>query len=508
MDSIKLDKDHYTLVDEMLRQAKENGLALVHWKSNIRLPDSVVGKTDLDLSIPPEQEEKFKEILADIGFLPFLSPVWSRYSGVSDWLGYDKSSNNLLHVHLHNRLLTGAKTVKEQSLPWLEMMNNSVQIDSDTGLSVPAPAFEYHLLLAREGVKFYSPRGFLMRVRGHKGLGQLACSELAWLWAHTKIQDIDAWGERLWSKERWIRFREYALYPQVCENEAQYRLLAREIYTALSPWRKGGVISNFLRFLSMRLWMTLCVYKERIVRGSPPGKCLIAERAPIIAFVGSDGAGKSTVTCDIGKWLGRKADVATLYFGSNTRWYRRLRSFLKWRPRIVNKTTTDFYNPSNSSRTSMKECIKGVLQSRIRLRQQRRALRMAQQGTIVLADRWPQNEFHGLCDGPVIYKREEENWLTRWLRVHEINTYRRLTEVQPDLIVKLNVPIEVAKKRKPDHSPDMLANKVDVIGKLQFGGASIVEVDASLPLDDVIRIARGYVWDSIRKSWSDEYAVY
>ena len=98
--------------------------------------------------------------------------------------------------------------------------------------------------------------------------------------------------------------------------------------------------------------------------------------------------------------------------------------------------------------------------------------------------------------------------MIRWLRVYEINTCRQLTKLHPDLIVKLNVPYDIAIKRKPDHSPDMLANKVEVIGKLQFGGASIVEVDASLPLDDVIRISRGYVWDSILKSWSDENAVH
>ena len=503
-----INKEHMSLVDEMLCQAKERGLVLVHWKSNIRLPDSVVGKTDLDLSIPPDQEEQFKEVLIDVGFLPFLSPIWSRYSGVSDWLGYDEGSNSLLHVHLHNRLLTGAKTVKEQSLPWLELMNSSLQIDSDTGISVPDPAFEYHLLLAREGVKSYSLRGFFMRVRGFKGLDELTCSELEWLWTHTKIQDVDAWGEKLWTKDCWSRVREYAFFPQVCRDDTQYRLLAREIYIALSPWRKGGVISNYFRFLFMRLWMTLVVYKERVLRGSRPGKRLIADRAPIIAFVGSDGAGKSTVTADVECWLGKKADVVTLYFGSNTRWYKRLRSILKWRLGVATKPSTVSFSPRSSSRFPIKEAIKGVLHARTRLRQQRRALRMAQRGSIVLADRWPQNEFHGLCDGPVIQDPDEGNWLIRWLRVYEINICRRLTKLHPDLIVKLNVPYEIALKRKPDHSPDMLASKVDVIGKLKFGGAPIVEVDASLPLDDVVRISREYVWGSIRKSWSNENAVH
>ncbi len=62
-------------------------LSWCHWKSNIRIQDSLNGKTDLDLLVAQEHFDIFKDKLKNCNFVEFNSPHWSNYSGVSNWIG-------------------------------------------------------------------------------------------------------------------------------------------------------------------------------------------------------------------------------------------------------------------------------------------------------------------------------------------------------------------------------------------------------------------------------------
>ena len=495
------------LVSRLVERASGQGLALCHWKSNIRLPLSVIGRTDLDLSIPPAQEPLLHKILLDLGFLPFRTPAWAYYVGVSDWLGLDSDSGTLLHVHLHTRLLTGAKSVKEQDLPWLDLMNTSLRQDAQTAVPIPAAAFEYHLLYTREAIKSRSLRGFLMRLRGRPSLDVATVEELQWLWGLVEPDEIDVWGERLWGHERWLNIRSSAQYPQICHDE-DFCLLAKAVGTMLAPWRKGNAVSNSMRFLGMRFWQMAAERWEQTFLGTRPKKRLLSQRGPIIAFVGSDGAGKSTVTSDTERWLGWKADVAVLYFGSNHGWYRHLRIL---RALFKSRSSRCPNTPPTHRRVDHPAwllALLGVFLARKRLRQQRRAIRMAQRGTIVLADRWPQFEVCGLCDGPALPVGKPGGWLVGMLQRYERRLFQRMAMLSPDLVIKLNVPLEVAMQRKLDHSPEMLARKIEIVRELSFAGAPMIEVDAAQPLNEVNRIVRVHLWEALRRVWKAGYAVY
>ena len=57
---------------------------------------------------------------------------------------------------------------------------------------------------------------------------------------------------------------------------------------------------------------------------------------------------------------------------------------------------------------------------------------------------------------------------------------------KPDLVIKLNVDLDVACARKPDHRREALARKIAITPQLTFGGAQLVDIDANQPLDDVL----------------------
>jgi thymidylate kinase len=68
-----------------------------------------------------------------------------------------------------------------------------------------------------------------------------------------------------------------------------------------------------------------------------------------------------------------------------------------------------------------------------------------------------------------------------------------MTSHRPDLVLRLNVDLDTACARKPDHRRELLARKVEATPRLKFNGATIVDIDASKPLDDVLAAARAAV---------------
>ena len=60
-------------------------------------------------------------------------------------------------------------------------------------------------------------------------------------------------------------------------------------------------------------------------------------------------------------------------------------------------------------------------------------------------------------------------------------------------MIRLNVDLDTAFARKPDHSREALERKLKIIPRLTLNGAPIVEIDATQPLDVVVATAKAAV---------------
>jgi hypothetical protein len=71
----------------------------------------------------------------------------------------------------------------------------------------------------------------------------------------------------------------------------------------------------------------------------------------------------------------------------------------------------------------------------------------------------------------------------------------------PDLVIRLNVSLDVAQARKPDHRPASLARKIGDLSRLTFQGAPIVELDADAPLQEVEANAKAAIADLLKSKY-------
>jgi hypothetical protein len=137
-----------------------------------------------------------------------------------------------------------------------------------------------------------------------------------------------------------------------------------------------------------------------------------------------------------------------------------------------------------------------VSEKRDRLRAAQRARNL---GWIVIGDRYPQAQIMGLGDGPLLSTWANHPWrLFRTAARRELEAYRAMEAVAPDLVVKLHVSPEVSAGRKQDMPPESLARRADTVRAVGFEASTrVVEVDADQPLEEVLLRVRRAVWEML-----------
>jgi thymidylate kinase len=170
-------------------------------------------------------------------------------------------------------------------------------------------------------------------------------------------------------------------------------------------------------------------------------------------------------------------------------------------PRVGNWLESYIEGRASKVRTSLKvskapETLPAIVMFAFtlrRLRRFRRMLSLRQEGMIIIADRYPQLDFPRAFDGPDMAVGAQGNRFVQRLAVHEQRAFEWMCSFQPDLVLRLNVDLDTACERKPDHRRESLQRKIEVTPLLTFNGAEITEIDASRPLAEVLSEARAAV---------------
>lgn len=210
--------------------------------------------------------------------------------------------------------------------------------------------------------------------------------------------------------------------------------------------------------------------------------------SPLIAVIGSDGSGKSTVCDHLLTYLENYGPAVRVHLGKQAGNVGRAAAQLPLIGHMIGRkieTDTKKVRSKSSKMKMLPSLVISVFVVR-RLLRFRRMLAFRRQGLIVLTDRYPQSQIPGAYDGPAFPENKRGNPLITWLAGREKKAFQWMSEHKPDLVIKLNVDLAVACARKPDHSPEALARKVETTAKLNFMGAHIVDINANQPLDEVL----------------------
>lgn len=222
----------------------------------------------------------------------------------------------------------------------------------------------------------------------------------------------------------------------------------------------------------------------------------------VLAIVGSDGSGKSTLCRDVTEHLRALGPVDFIYFGSGDG----ASSWMRWPlvqvRRLLPESSTrrsrgDRSTPLDDSVDGSRQRSRPVAAARVawaltlaweknsKLRSAKRARR---DGRIVVCDRFPQAQVAGLMDGPLL-----NHWMTHRAGLRraaagwEARPYRRAEREPPDLVLRLVVDQSHAEQRRPEHDPRDLRRRRELVAGLRFDGATfgVIDLDATMSVEQV-----------------------
>lgn len=496
------------VLQSFLQDLRQQAVEYCHWKSNMRLDQSLYGETDLDLLVNRYHSQRFRQILHEHNIKPVLAAPGKRYPAVEDYLGFDPESGRSFHLHVHYQLVLGEQFVKNYRLPLETHFFESVRWQQ--GVAIPSPELEIIVLSLRALLK-YRDRDVIkdiLTIR-YPGIPDHITEEIHYLLAQTSMEKIAHTLREIPHIVPETIVLEF-LRTITTEPRAGYKLyrLRQSVRRLLNRYQRQVRVRTFLIYFR-ELWQR----SAKLRRFSPSQQMTPVNGGMTLALVGADGAGKSTMSKHLRKWLGWKLDVCSFYLGSKQPSIRSRTLYIVFRMfRRSHSELTRWLNGRHALARSLARvrdnllCIYHLSIGHDRHARYVQGMRKAMAGSIVIFDRFPlesisSEEDFRLLDGPQISleSESEPGAFAQRLGTAEQALYADMRP--PDFLFVLDVSPEVSLQRKPDHQINTVTAKAQAVAALvemedlASRGIHVFHLNADLPLETVLHQLRTQIWE-------------
>lgn len=483
-----------------LKQATDQGISFCSWKSNLHLNAGLAGETDIDVLVAPDHTERLASILRANGCLRIAPPPGGDHPGMSHFIGMDRETRRIFHLHVHDRLVLGQRFSKNHVLPLTEHFLHSAR--SHSGIPQPEPALELVVLTVRALLK-YRVRDAVKDVLGIRtpGVPDAILDEIDWCLERSSQEELT---KALAACAEIVPVEVVETFLNIIRSDPRSGLRLWRVKAALearlAPYRRRSKARSLLIYI-------LGLARSRFGLRRDPRLRLNA-KGTSIAVVGADGAGKTTISLELSSWVGEKLAVSRYYMGSKEPSLGTTASYLVFR--MFRKAHRDAGKLTSEAAVTRRALawLRDVMLAthhlsvaRDRLRRLRKLKKDIADGQVVLLDRYPL-EWIGntprlrLLDGPSI-QTTRQGAVGR-LADAERSLYQRFTP--PDAFLLLEVDPDVAIARKPDHDPVVVGEKVEGLVELERlmqslrHRAMLMRIDSNRPWPEPLEQAQKSVW--------------
>lgn len=478
----------------LVAELNRSDIRYCHWKSNHAVASALAGGTDLDLLVDRSQATNFRSLLSSMGFRTAIEAGVKPLPAVEHFHAIDEATSEIAHVHAYYRVVSGESLAKNYRLPVEEMLLSNTRFVQQ--IAVPSPEAELVLFVVRMLIKHTSPVELAFLVRDRRSFEE----EKEWLQDASLSGAIDLVADWLPEIDRELFTRGYeALFTGssvVARVLAGQRMKSRLRGRArMHPVRAQLVgAGKFGRLAAHRM------------RGSSK-KLTPGGGGTVIAFVGAEATGKSTVISEVASWLGGHFTVRLIHAGKPPPTalsfvpHRLLPQLRRWFPehRSTRIATRHRAEPDAPGEISPIHAIRSVMLGHDRRALLQESFARAANGSIILCDRYPSVR-PGTIDGPQLtHLPSSEGRLVRALVRKEAELYATIPV--PDLVIRLRAPLDVTLARNAARAktedPDFVRERHAMSEELDFGEVPVHVVDTDRPLADVIDDVKQVIWNAL-----------
>lgn len=485
-----------------ISEAVDRGIGICSWKSNSHLSAGLLGDTDIDLLVAPDDEDALKQLLSSHGWLQVGPPPGGRHDGMTHYLGKD-GEGKLFHLHVHDRLVLGQRYAKNYVLPLTSVFLDSSKVEE--GVPRPDPSIELVVLACRALLK-YRVRDAIKDVLGIKSPGVPLATIEEINWCLDQVDD-DRLDEGLRLSERTVPPGLIRSFLDIIQSDPRSGLrlwmLKDRLERSLAPYRRRS------RMAAAGIYARALLKSRTGLQGDP--RLRLKGYGIAMAMVGADGSGKTTISSELASWLGGRLAVSRYYMGSKQPSRTTTASYIAFRILRRCHREASFLGDSVARRFLAR--IRDVLLAghhlsvaRDRLRRLKRARKDLNRGYVVIMDRYPlealgSNQRIRMLDGPSI--DPEAIGLVGKLAQHESVLYQDFE--LPEAIMLLEVDPHVAIERKPDHDFDSLMEKTRGVSELkdlvesQGHTSHFHRIDSNKPWPIPYQHVQDAVWSALSK---------
>jgi thymidylate kinase len=477
----------YKIAQQLIYELEENAILYCHWKSNQRIISALSGEDDLDLLVSASDWDNFLELLNRLGAIEAENKNIA-FSGVYHFYLLDYETFEILHLHVYRKLITGSSWIKEFDLGCEDECLNS-RIRHESGIFIAAPSFEYIIFAIRILVKCSTFLEALILFRDFDSI----VNEIEYLKQVSNREDVKRFLACCFPVLSVTDIEDFLADV----NSRDYfggLIKARALTFKIRTLRRINYPLAFIKQLSQFVYRSgnkLIFRKKKSFKAS--GK--------LIAIVGLDATGKTTITTELKNWLGKYFSTFLIHVGKPPA------SLLSYIPNFFIKlgrghasSINRFAIQRSDSQKSLIFCLRQVILAFDRWHLLQKFQMAIDNNEIVICDRFPS-----LCNGVMDSPRLDPNRLfgikkiLAWL---ENRFYKKMRA--PDLILRLTVPVDIAVKRNRERikegkeTEDFIRVRHKLNKNLTYRAKTFREIDTTQNLKTVLEEAKKIIWKELK----------
>ena len=473
-------------IEFFLNTLEKNNIDYVHWKSNTNIEQALSGTDDLDILVNPLQKEKIYRLFKEQNIIRGYSKKDAWQHEIFHYFGMDIEKKELIHIHLHFLLEVGYDFDKSVNLPIVKKY-----IDSKIKYKcvyLPSVENEYILLIIRLLLKNAFVPFLMMLPTAQYRMYKKQKSGVVKGSAYSEYIDLKNRSDRdklVIALESTFPFIDKSFFYE-CEQVIEKNDSLQEYFKYSKKLKKMLVPYSYHNELTSFIISFMRINKDRfnkLFKNKAKFKKIPENGGRIFAFVGGDGAGKSSNIEKLKSILKGHFYLRTIHIG------RPKKVFLGNVSRVISR----FFRLLNKKELEQVFLLLAKAVERNKAFEEAKAIR--NKGGIVILDRIPVDGITSM-DCPRIHTIDNNKY--KLLSKLEEKLYSSITDVDRMIVLKLDPQIAI-KRRPEDDEAELLIRSGQIWEKDFSNMKNTYVIDTSNTFDYVEKQVLNIIWESLNE---------